>query len=267
MKRNVWITIITAITVCCVAGGTFFNLGIRGNRFFLKHGDMISTDSDLEAFEAVRVDADLMSISVTAGEHFYLSCEYTDGLEPVYEVKNGILSIKQRQYKKWGINDARCSLSLTIPARTVMDTINVKTAMGDVQLEGISASKCEILNNLGNCTLKKCSFDESDLENNLGEISISDTSLGKAEVNNDMGTVRVDACTFASLDITATMGEAEVDAAQDLGKYDIDLEADLGDVKVNGYNEGTKYHQPGDAGTLEITTNMGNIRLDYRKKE
>ncbi|MDE6622721.1 MAG: DUF4097 domain-containing protein [Lachnospiraceae bacterium] len=264
MKRSVWITIITIITVCCVTGGTFFHVFRHGMGLF-GHGGTTTADSDLEAFDTLNVDANLMDVTITAGEQFYLSCEYSEGLEPVYEVKNGTLTIKQRSYwnQKWGVNNSQCSLTLTIPEQTAMNKIDVHTALGNIQLEGISASECELLSNLGNCTLKKCSFDESHLTTNLGEISVRDTSLGKAEMNNDMGEIELKTCTFGDLSITASMGGVKVDAAQDLDGYDIELEADLGSVHVNNRSEGTKYHQSGKDGELEIDTSMGSIELTY----
>ncbi|MDE6055341.1 MAG: DUF4097 domain-containing protein [Lachnospiraceae bacterium] len=255
MKRSAWIAIITIITVCCVVGGTFYHI--------FAHGGRTTTGAGLEAFDVVNVDVDLMNVTITAGEEFYMSCEYSNGLEPLYEVINGTLTIKQRVYKKWGVNNAECSLTLTIPAQEVMDSIDVHTALGNITLEGISAAECELLSNLGNCTLKKCSFDEADLNVNMGEISASDTSLNEAEIKNDMGEVSLDECSFRDLSITAAMGSVKVDSALNIDGYDIDLAADLGSVRVNNRDEGTKYHQKGDAGELEIDTNMGSIQVKY----
>lgn len=258
MRRSVWIALITVVTVCCVAGGTFYHV------FRFGSGKVNDVSTGLEDFDAVSVDASLMEVTVTAGERFYLSGEYTDGLEPVYEIKNGTLTIRQRAYRNnWGVNNARCSLTLTIPEQAAMDVVDVHTALGNIRLEGILASKCELQSNLGNCVIKKCSFGESDFTTNLGEITVSDTDLGKSEVNNDMGEVDIDDCTFADLDITAAMGGVSVDSAQTLDGYEMELEADLGSVHVNSRNEGTKYHQSGNAGELEVSTNMGSIRVTY----
>lgn len=262
MKRSVWITIITIITVCCVIGGTVYHVFRYGIGLF-GHGGTENTSLELEAFDVVKVDANLMDVTITAGEHFYLSCDYSDGLEPVYEVKDGTLTIKQRAYSRWGVSNVECSLSLTIPAQEVMDSVDVHTALGNVNLEGISALECELLSNLGNCTLKKCSLVETDLTTNLGEISVSNTSLGEAEVNNDMGEIALDDCTFGNMSITAAMGSVTVDAAQALDGYDMELESDMGSVRVNNRSEGTKYHQSGKDGELEIETNMGSIELKY----
>ncbi len=264
MKRNVWIAMITIVTVCCVIGGTFHHIFGHGTGFFGR-GGIENMESGLEAFDTLRVDVNLMDVTVTAGERFDLSCEYAEGLEPVYEVKNGTLTIRQRTYwnQRWGVNNAHCSLILTIPEQTPMDVIDVHTALGSIQLEGIAASACELQSNMGNCTVKKCDFDKSDLMTNMGGITVSDTDLGDAEVDNDMGEIEIDDCTFANLDITAAMGGVSVDAAQTLDRYDMELGADLGSIHVNGHSEGTQYHQSGDAGKLSVSTNMGSIQVSY----
>lgn len=261
MKRSVWIAVITIITVCCVIGGTVYHIG-RGIRFFGR-GEMTRKNFDLEEFDVVKIDANLMDVTITPGNQFSLSYEYTDGLEPVYDVKSGTLTIKQKQYTRVGFNNANCSLSLTIPQQEAMKAFDVHTALGNIYIEEIAASKCELKSNMGNCTLKDCSFDESDIETNMGEISVRDTSLGETELKNDMGEVEVDTCTFRDLSIKAAMGSVTVEAAHDLDGYDMDLETDMGDVKVNGQSEGTKYHQKGKDGELEIDADMGSIRVTY----
>ena len=215
MKKNVWIAIITIITICCVVGGTIYHIGIYGIRFWGRN-EVINTNADLEAFDVLKVDANLMDITITEGDRFYLSCEHTDGLEPIYEVKNGTLSIKQHRYQRWGINNSQCRLSLTIPAQSAMDTIDVQTAMGNVHLDGITVSKCELQSNMGNCIVKNCSIDEAELGTNMGDITVSSASLGNAKASNDMGTVKVETSIFDRLDVTASMGDIRVDSAQKL---------------------------------------------------
>lgn len=264
MKRTVWMALIAMITICCVIGGTMYHMFGYGNGFWGR-GQTENMGVDLEAFDVLELDVNLMDVTVTSGEHFYLSCEYTDGLEPVYEVKNGTLTVKQRTNwsYKWGVNNTQCSLTLTVPERVTMDALDLRTALGNIRLEGISASECVLQSNMGDCVLKKCSFDKSDLMTSMGEILVSSTGLGEAEVDNSMGEIDVDECTFAGLDITAAMGSVSVSAAQPLDGYDMELEADLGSVHVNNRSQGTQYHQSGDAGKIEINTNMGSIRLSY----
>lgn len=263
MKKNVWIIFVTVITVCCMAGGIFYHLGVRGSRIWGK-GKTTDISAALEAFDKIDVDAELMDVTITEGECFYLSCEYSYRLEPVYEVKKGTLIIRQQPYRSWGINSTGyCNLTLTIPAGTTLDTVEVQTALGNARAEKIAASKCELQSNLGNCSAEDCSFEEADLNTNMGEVSIKNTNLGDAKANSDMGAVKVEASTFEGLDVSASMGDIRVDSAQNLDGYDMELTTDMGSVKVNKRDEGTKYHQSGDDGKLELDTSMGNIHVTY----
>lgn len=263
MKKNIWIAILMVITGCCVVGGTFYHVGRFGN------APTSRNEQDMEAFANISVDVDVAELSITEGESFSLRYQYTDGLEPVYEVKNGTLFIKQKQtgYRIWGDPGRvdECSLSLTIPAGTALDSVDIRAAMGDVGIDKIASSKCDIQSNLGNINIKNCSFDKTDLVANLGEISVSDTELGDAQINNDMGNIKATACTFGDLDIVAAMGNAVIDAAQNLDGYRMDLRSDLGSVTVNGRHESGKYYQKGSGtGRLEIETSVGTVRLDYK---
>lgn len=105
MKRSVWIMIITVITACCVIGGTFYHI-FRYEKGFWGNGEITDMSLDLEAFDALSVDADLMDVTIAAGERFHLSCQHTDGLGITYEVKDGKLAIRQRAYRRrLGVNN------------------------------------------------------------------------------------------------------------------------------------------------------------------
>lgn len=272
MKKGIWMTVLTIITVCCVVGGTFHYYGIFGfwDGFRFGADRMSNADSDLDAFDAIRVDADMMDLSIETGEHFHLSSQYTDTLKLEYEVKDGILNVKEKNPKRalWGgRRSEQCSMTLTVPEGTELNLMDIKIAMGNIGAEGITSKDCDALTNMGNCIFKRCNFDEADIDTNMGEITIKDTYLGEAEVDNDMGAIKIDNCTFHNLDVDNAMGDTAIDANQSLAGYQIELEAGMGEVRVNGQGEGTKYRQSGSSGKLEASTSMGSVRLSYRNAE
>ena len=250
MKKNIWMTILTIITVCCVVGGTFHYFGIFGFRGGFHFGEdrMTSANSDLDAFDAIYVDADMMDLSIETGNNFYLQSEYTDSLKLEYEVKNKTLHIKEKMPQKtwWGgMRNQQCRMTLTVPEGTAMKNMDIKVAMGNINAEGITSSDCDAMTN-------------------MGDITIKDTDLGEAEVDNDMGSIQIEGCTFLNLNADNAMGDTSINVRQNLDNFQIELEAGMGEVSVNGQNEGTKYRQSGDAGKLEASTSMGSVRLSYK---
>lgn len=270
MKKNIWIALLSVITVCCVIGGTFYHSGLfrYGEGFRFVDARTTSTSEDLDAFAVIDLDADMMSLTIEEGDHFYLYCQYTDRLEFSYEVKDGTLFVRERNPRTInGLRGERCDLTLTVPEGTVLDSVDIRTAMGDVTMDKIAVSDCEALTSMGSCIFKKCSFDRTDICTNMGEITLRDTQLGDAELNNHMGSVEAESCTFSSLTVLNAMGDVLIDAQQNLDAYEIDLEASMGSVHVNGEHEGTKYRQKGDAGTLKATLSMGTVSLNYTDAE
>ena len=155
-------------------------------------------------------------------------------------------------------------MTLIVPEETAMKNMDLKVAMGNISVEGITSSDCDALTNMGSCTFKKCSFDKSDLRTNMGDITIKDTALGEAEVDNDMGSIQIESCTFLNLNADNAMGDTSIDVSQNLDNFQIELEAGMGEVRVNGQDEGRKYRQSGNAGKLEASTSMGSVRLSYK---
>ncbi len=272
MRKNIWMAVLTIITICCVIGGTFYHTGIFGLRGGFRFGEnrATSASSDLEAFRGINVDADMMNLSIESGNRFYLDGKYTDRLKFEYEVKDETLYVKQRSSRMdfWGRSmNEDCNVTLTVPQNTTIDFIEAKVAMGNINIENIASLDCEAMTNMGNCTLEKCSFSKADIDTNMGEITIKDTALGEAEIDNDMGTIRMEHCIFQNLKADNSMGEIYIDADQNLDQYEIEFKAEMGNVRVNGQSQGTKYRQSGNSGKLEASTSMGSVIVEYKNAE
>lgn len=268
IRKNIWMAVLTVITVCCVIGGTFYHAGIFGlqDRFHFRDDKTINVSTDLEAFCAIDVDADMMDLSIEKGDRFYIDGKYTDVLQFEYEVKDKTLYIKGKTVRKAflrGNGNYKCNITLTVPENTTMDSMEIKLAMGNINVENITSIDCKALTNMGNCIFEKCSFGEADIDTNMGEITIKDTDLGESEIDNNMGSIKMERCIFQDLDVDNSMGEISIDINQNIDEYQIDLKAEMGDVRVNGQSEGTKYRQSGNNGKLTASTSMGSVTLDY----
>lgn len=270
--KNKYIIAITVITVCCIIIGTAVNImgaGIfdRGGRKSesIEIGETIADGQTLEAFDSINIDADVLDLRIAKGDAYQVEYEYTKGLMPVCEVKNGTLYVKQTMKKRWsvfGISNNEATLRVTIPEGTVMGTVSIGIDVGNIELTGIEATKCGIDASVGNIEITACSFDSADIDGDTGNIIVDDTALGNAVCGSDVGSIKLKGCTFGNLEIETDIGDTAVEAVQALDEYDLDLEAELGSVQVNGRNEGTHYSSRGSgSGRIEISTDMGNISV------
>ncbi len=281
--KNKYFIVITVITVLCVIIGTMYHVagaGIfnrKGTAKRIEIGEVSvdgqsmegSTEQVLEAFDSIRIDAEVLDLRIEEGEACHIEYECTKGLEPICEVKDGVLYVKQNPRRTWnffGTGNNKASLCVTIPQGTAMGKINIELDVGNIELEGLEAARCDVEASVGNIEISSCTFDASGFDSDTGNITIEDTALGNASCSSDVGNVKLKDCTFGDLKIETAIGDTKVVAAQKLADYDIDLEIDFGNVSVNGRREGTRYSSKGTGGSrMEISSDMGDISVTYEE--
>ena len=256
MKRNVYLILITVITILCIIAGTGYHLvrfglsvaeGLPSFSEFIEaisdwddDGDDsddnddsdngISTSVDasqknLDAFSSINADLNVVDLTIQRGNTFSITCKASKKLTPEYKVENNCLTITQyaKAHNAFGRN-RKCSVTITV-ADTLTD-LKLHTNVGDVDLE--------------NCTLET-----STLDANVGDIDLED-------------------CTFTSMEITSNVGDVDLDCKEDLSGYHIELGTGVGDVNVNDTYCHRSYSNQGDSShSLTIANDTGDISLTY----
>ena len=104
MKKNVYLIILTLVTVICIIGGTCYHL-VGWGVSFLSHLPFASfySDSDdtessgttlstgtvlLPSFNTVKIDSKVMNLSIEKGDDYSIQCDTTEKLNPKYEIKD-----------------------------------------------------------------------------------------------------------------------------------------------------------------------------------
>jgi hypothetical protein len=235
MKKNIYLIIITVITVCCIIGGTtyhmlgWFSLGWFS---FLKTSDSgsISFDNALSDFSEISIDCSVADLTIKSGSDYRLSFSGVSDLEPTASVKDGVLTIKQPNSTSLGIhNTNNCKMTLTVPDDCKLDSIDVSSDVGDILFDGLTASTVYISSDVGDITLTGCDFSE--------------------------------------FDATSDIGDIELNSGVDLSDAKISLITDLGTVSVNGTSHKTEFQQESSDKemmlSLSAETNIGDISVEY----
>ena len=109
MKKNVYLIILTLVTVICIIGGTCYHL-VDWGVSFLSHLPFASfySDSDdtessgttlstgtvsLPSFNTVKIDSKVMNLSIEKGDDYSIQCDSTEKLNPKYEIKDKTLIV------------------------------------------------------------------------------------------------------------------------------------------------------------------------------
>ena len=259
MKKNVYLIILTVVTVICVIVGSCYHLigfgvsvleqlSIFQTRESTEAGPNVSKNAvTIDDFTSIQANVNVMDLDIVRGDSYSVSYRGNEKLQPDYKVENGCLTIIQSaKLSRLMSGNKKCSLTVTVPVS--LTSANIQTDVGDLAFSGQDISDLTITADVGDIDLNDCSLENAKLEANIGDIDFKN-------------------CSFTALDISSDVGDVDFASREDLSAYTIDLSTDVGDVEVNGKNCHRNFNQQGSPsyGKLTITNDTGDIELDYKK--
>lgn len=243
MKKNVYLTIITIVTIACIIIGTFshviFGLGgfikyVVTDKYEILNNSDISDESysdsniSLDAFKNIVIDTDVIDITVVSGDSFSYSLNCNKKLTPSISVANDTLNITQgkiRSVNIFGFHNVKCKMKVTVPSGTALNSADIKSDVGNIKINNANFTNMAISTDVGNIDLSSITFDKLKISSDVGNINISDID-------------RIDAC--------------DINIASDIGSINY-----LGTTYRNNYNKLSTNAEK----SLTITTDIGNVDI------
>lgn len=208
-------------------------------------------------------------------ENYYL--EYIlDGSdqEPVTDIKNGTLSLVQKEYAPVTFNifsiapvpssRVEASVKLYIPKETKLDSLKLFTDSGDICVPKLQAKSADLRSGYGNLELEEVQITEdAKWETNSGNLSISGCSAGFADIHNDYGDTSIDSLKGESLELRAGYGDVLLNGL-DLSA-DAVLNVDCGSLTMNDSKAGfvTVNNSSGDTELNSVSGTDFSAEADY----
>ena len=134
MKRAIYLSVLVVITVGCIlwrVGSDAFGWFYSGDE--TEQGTEVSLEGTqvLDAFSEIRVESDVMDVTIQKGTDYSLSYRTAGKNKPAYSVKDGVLSVTQKQQKKhWNlgmVSNKSAAMTITVP-----EDVDYETALPDV---------------------------------------------------------------------------------------------------------------------------------------
>lgn len=281
MKKNVYLIILTLITIICIVGGTCYHL-VGWGVSFLSHlpfasfysdsddtessGTTLSTDTvSLPSFNTVKIDSKVMNLSIEKGDDYSIQCDSTEKLNPKYEIKDNTLIISQKQKIKIHnfMNTQKCSVHITIPEDTTLELINVDGATGDINLSNLDVTTLKIDNSVGDVKMDDCKTDSIDIDTSTGDVKLNGCEANEINVDTSVGDTVLKDIIFEKLYVDGSVGDVKVSSSKDLSDYAYDLDTSIGDVSINGVSHKKEYQQKGTGGKITVDNSTGDISITY----
>lgn len=281
MKKNVYLIILTLVTVICIVGGTCYHL-VGWGVSFLSHLPFASfySDSDdtessgttlstgtvsLPSFNTVKIDSKVMNLSIEKGDDYSIQCDSTEKLNPKYEIKDKTLIVSQKQKIKVHnfMNTQKCSVHITIPEDTTLELINVDGATGDINLSNLDVTTLKIDNSVGDVKMDDCKTDSIDVDTSTGDVKLNGCEANEINVDTSVGDTVLKDITFEKLYVDGSVGDVKVSSPKDLSDYAYDLDTSIGEVSINGVSHKKEYQQKGTGGKITVDNSTGDISITY----
>ena len=242
MKKNIYMGIITFITLCCIIIGV-----LKGGVLHFGNKNVHSEEISLDDYKKLSIQANVMSIAFIEGEKYTIHYECTEGIEPICSVNNDTLTItqKKKRMRFFGIGNQNCKVTIEVPKGTVLEDMDVKLGVGEVTMNGLQNKATTI------------SLD-------VGEVEIENSILGDTMVDIDVGEISIEESEFENMAAETDTGDIEISSNKDLSAYSFVLKSDIGEISVNNREYGRKYEDNTHSDyKIKATTDIGDIDIAY----
>lgn len=244
MKKSIYLTVISIITIACIIVGTCFHVifgfggfiqNVISSRYeFLNNSDTNNesySDSNitLDSFKNIVIDTDVIDITVVSGDNFSYSLECTKKLTPSISVTNDTLNITQGGIKNINIfglhQNFKCKMKLTVPSGTTLNSANITSDVGNIKINNVSFSNMAISTDVGNIDISGITFDKLKITSDVGNINMSDIDgINACDINiaSDIGKINYLGTTYRNnCNISSANAEKSVTITTDVGNIDI----------------------------------------------
>ena len=256
MKRAIYLIFLSLITIGCIIFGTVYHTGKAVGHISKWWNDQVTDDGTatteegqdvLDAFTTLHVEADIASVKVQQGDEFKIEWSVRQSGVPSYDVKDGVLTVRQKHPHKNLTGNHSCKITIFLPEGTELDRVEIDADVGNVDLVDVSAQKTIITADVGAIGLDNC-------------------QLGDTSLEADVGDIRLRGCNFCDLTADADVGSVSIDANQDLSDYSYDLDTDVGDIHINDEHMRKQFEMHGKGKyKIDVSCDVGSLDISFNK--
>lgn len=254
MKKSIYLTTITIITVICIIAGSLYHIGGLALGLFdnlIPHsdnspGNVCTKELSVDEFSNLIFDAAVLNINITAGDNYTVSYKCNERLVPKIKSSGDTLTISQRERTNYKRNTTS-EITVTIPDGAALNKLSFNTGVGEVNLDALTAADAE--------------FDTG-----VGDLYVTDCSFATCDVDSGTGNLNFENCAFDKMDIDGGTGNITVTSSQSLDGYMMDLGSGIGSITINGNDYGDEYEVNEKAEKVKhliIDSGLGDIELKY----
>lgn len=226
--------------------------------------DKITSGSEYPAndISELQISVDTWNLSVRAATDKNIRISF-DGsvsdkdLEPATVMKDGILLVVQKstdeeQKEKLALGK-KGQVTLYVPSDCNIP-IKINNGMGNVEIDSISSTELQLVNNAGYVTFSNLAADSLKISSASGDITVKDSDLTETEIITSSGYVQLNKVIFNSSEIATKSGEVNVSGVSP--DTAISIQTGSGDINLSYKTAPTNLNFGIASGSKDITTHF-----------
>ena len=216
---------------------------------------------DLKAVVYLPEDAQLDTVSVTSGTAD-IFCQNAQTGNINISSGAGDVTIQDVQAGTIQLSLDAGSVALE---RTTAANGTVKCAFGNVAMSGVTlAEDLEVDMNSGHLSMKNTSMRDFVLDHAYGGFTGGGITVRNAKAYMSAGDCELADVSFQNWEMKQKFGDVKLQLADPSSGYEYDLDADFGDITLNGKDMGNNYRTPSGqkGGLIKIESSAGDIELE-----
>lgn len=249
--------IITAFA--CIAGVTGIVGSINGNS-----ENIVNFSESYTEVEEIQIECKLSNLTIKEGTEFKVEATT---IEDKFECENkdGILKIKEKEFRLFWNNVSDSNITVYIPENTKLTNTKIETGAGKVTIEKLSTDKLKLDLGAGSVRISDINVEkEAKINGGVGKVKIENSILNNLELDCGVGEFEMTAKLIGDTDIDCGVGRLEVNLMGKEEDYKISAKKGLGSFTINSkeIENDTKYGN--GENYIKIDAGVGSTVVKYK---
>ncbi|MBE6015751.1 MAG: DUF4097 domain-containing protein [Lachnospiraceae bacterium] len=248
--------IITAAAICLFTGLSCIATGCGMIRVYAstdqikevmkEKADFKDYSVEVTEFKNLKVDVAVSGVVFNEGDKFCVNCHQPDAVKLDIDVTGDTLYVlEDKKAEKtvfdYGFDSPK--IEITVPKGTKLSRADFEIATGSLDVTGGS-------------------FEDFSADISVGECKLTGSVIGNIKADCSTGAIKVTDLDVKSGRLRTSVGAVSGNFLHEVTFYELDLDAGVGGVRVDGQPKDTKYNTHGD-NSLSIETSVGGIDINF----
>ena len=169
-----------------------------------KKDEIVDVKLSDKKFNELRIKLSIGDVTVEQGEIFSVNFTGKRHYLPLIRLEDGKLRLKQKMNL---IEKGEAHLKVVIPAKATLDSLDIQTSSGDIEIVDIKTEKAYLKSTEGRVRVRRVAIAESLLESTDGNVTVRNSDLADGKLATYDGEIKVSGSILSRISLNVTDGD------------------------------------------------------------